>query len=60
VAHLKDDDRNSDDGKWINPADDMGNTYRYISIPNPGVSVQYMRYANGAQIVWMKYTIYVN
>jgi hypothetical protein len=60
AAHLKDDDRNSDDGKWINPADDMGNTYRYISIPNPGVSVQYMRYANGGQIVWMKYTIYVN
>ncbi len=59
-AHLYDDDRNSDDGRFPNQADFMGNTYRYVTIPNSGVSTQWMRYADGAQIVWMKYTIYVN
>lgn len=60
AANLYDDDRNSDDGNFPNAADFMGNTYRYVAIPNPGVSTQWMRYADGGQIVWMKYTIYVN
>ncbi len=59
---LADDDQNSDDGYVPNASDQMGSRYQYVYLStilnNGNYGIFNHRYADGNQIIWVKYTIY--